>query len=192
MCFVVIASCQQTPSKPYANTSVVTEEKSESTYEIYSTDDNLNKLRFDVSNRDVYTNNNRYVASALIPSVDYDTLVKMSVTNSITKITRSYSKYLGQVVTLSGQVGEISELDKSIDLNKNISGDNWHTLLLYVNNPNAKMGITTIDCLFNGDIEKIKPNQNLTVTGVFAGTYQSTNSYGGIVEGLSIVCKGKM
>lgn len=142
---------------------------------------------FNQTDKEIYTNGNRDIACSIIGQINPDSIYKMSITSSASKITQTPSKYLGRVVTFKGEVDQISELDKKVELNKNIQGEGWYTILLLVKNQNTRFGLMTIDIAYYGDIDKIELKKNMSFSGFFVGTYQSFNAYGGLVQGLSMV-----
>lgn len=101
----------------------------------------------------------------------------------ISSITRKPYSAIGKIFKVRGKVYKIEELPPSASRSKTA----WSELLLLVKNPNSRGGVTTVDFIYNGDTTSIKNNATLEIVGYFIGTYESTNAFGGQVEGLTFV-----
>jgi len=101
----------------------------------------------------------------------------------ISSITRKPYSAIGKIFKVRGKVYKIEELPPSASRSKTA----WSEFLLLVKNPNSRGGATTVNFIYNGDTTSIKNNATLEIAGYFIGTYESTNAFGGQVEGLTFV-----
>lgn len=131
---------------------------------------------FNTSDKSIETNGNVLVAVDRLSgnSVDsWDAIAKTSAES----ISKSPYSALGKLHSISGKVFKVEEFPPTLGL----SGQ-WSEVLMLADNQNSVTGVSTIDCIYSGPVDKIKSGDRATCSGYFIGTFDSQNALGGLVE----------
>ena len=174
---LILPSCQNQRDQPNQQTQQVSQQRhydpaarSEPVYE------------FNMSDKSITTNGNLIVAASKIMNSTPTQVWQAAQPVSPAKITKSPYSSLGKLCKLTGSVYKVEEFPPT----PNLTGQ-WAEVLMLAGNPNSPLGTTTVDFMYNGDIDRINANTYITCAGYFIGTYESQNAMGGTVEGVVIV-----
>ena len=137
---------------------------------------------FNVSDKSIVTNGNLAVAGYKVTQLIPRQIWQNAVEASPAKITKSPYSSIGKLIKFTGSVYKVEELPPTPDLT-----GQWVEVLIQAVNQNAPLGVTTVDFIYNGDVNKIDPNTYITCAGYFIGTYEGHNAMGGTVEGMVVV-----
>lgn len=137
---------------------------------------------FNQEDKDVESNGNVQVAVEKVKNISSEEMDRLSVPMPVADVTKKIYSTLGRPLKIRGEVYQVEEMRK----HPNRLGT-WTQVLMLTKNPNASMGLMTVEFLYYGDSQSINPMDIITCSGYLAGLYYSDNVYGGSVEGLMLV-----
>ena len=136
---------------------------------------------FDTTNKDINLNGNLQTAVRKINNMENHTTWNDAQDITAEDVTKSPYSALGKPYRMSGEVY------KSEELPPNRFNGQWSEILLLTKNPNSPLGVTTIDYIFKGTPTNVKSGKIITCSGLFIGTFESSNAMGGKVEAVVLV-----
>lgn len=138
--------------------------------------DKQKQLEFNTSDKSIETNGNMALAVEMLngnTNQSWDAIKKTSVES----ISKSPYSAMGKICSVSGRIYKTEELPPSFGLK-----GSWSEILMLADNPNSPLGVSTIDCICSGSVDKIRSGRAGTCSGYFIGTFESPNAMGGTVE----------
>lgn len=138
--------------------------------------------QFNMEDKNMLTNGNLVTAVLKLQDTKPEALEASAQAMPVADITKKIYTSMGKAFKITGKVYKVEEMPPNSDL-----PGTWTEVLLLAKNPNAPMGITTIDFLYKGDSAHINSRDIITCSGYLAGTFESQNAMGGAVEAISLV-----
>lgn len=126
---------------------------------------------FNTSDKSTETNDNVHIAFDRVTNSTPEQIWQSAQPVSPTTLVKNPYSFIGKLYKLTGSVYNVTEFPPIT----NLTG-RWGEVLISVRNPNSPLGTTSVSFMYNGDIEEIKENTDITCAGYFIGTYESQNA----------------
>jgi len=135
---------------------------------------------FDVSDMSASTNGNGFVAMHKMLQLTPKQIWQNAREMSLAQITKHPYLSIGKLYKLTGRVYKVEDYLPS----PKVAGK-WAEIRILVENENG--GATSVFFIYNGDINELNPNTDITCAGFFVGTDEGHNAMGGPVVAYVIV-----